>query len=223
MGGLHIGLSLAWAAAHPEKPVALWTPAAEEGEAAQGPLTASPALLELGEVRQQEERERVFTVRNSSEQMVEILGTDSSCGCAAASVEPRLVPPGGAARVRVVFSSGLRSGPFRKTVTLRTHPAGQLVLSIRGTIVPDFLPDPAVVNFGQVNRQTTRTVRFTKSHPQARWQFGEPVSRDSQVTARVLDQQLELTVRPQRQGGFNGILTLPGPRPLHLRYTGEVF
>lgn len=222
LGGLHIGLSLAWAATHPQPPAPLWTPPAEESQAGSGPLTADPDHLDLGKVRQHTETERTFSVRNPGAETVEVLGFDSSCGCTAASIEPRDLPPGGTGKVRVVFSSGLRSGPFRKTVTLKTRPAGELVLSLRGTVLPDFLPEPAVVNFGPVRGPTTRVVRFLKSHPEAAWSFEKPFTRDPQVTARLLDGQLELTVQPQRQGGFSGTVTLPGPRPQHVRYTGEV-
>jgi hypothetical protein len=58
----------------------------------------------------------VFVLANPGDTAVRVLRVRSSCGCTTATVRPETIPPGGEARVEVVFDTGKRVGKQRKQV-----------------------------------------------------------------------------------------------------------
>jgi len=106
----------------------------------------------FGTVRQGTKVEHAFRVRNQGNADLEIKRVVAACGCTATLLDENLVKPGGETKIKVTFDTGGFSGEKLKTVRLYTNDGdqGASILSIRGTVEPDVLVQPARINFGNV-------------------------------------------------------------------------
>ena len=87
----------------------------------------------------------VFVLANPGDTEQKLARVRSTCGCTTAGVEPETIPPGGEARVEVVFSPGKRAGKQRKRVFIALgcqQRIRQLCCTVEGALVSkSFFPD----------------------------------------------------------------------------------
>lgn len=120
-------------------------------------IQVDETVHDFGVVREGQPAVHVFLIRNTGDQDLEIRNVRTSCGCTAALLSDRVVPPGGEARLKVTYRTRGRPGPFRKTVTLFTNDpkVSTVQLLIRGEVKPTPKPRivllPPVVNLGRVS------------------------------------------------------------------------
>lgn len=102
-------------------------------------LTLSETVHDFGEIERGTIVEHIFVIRNSGGDTLKISSTRASCGCTAAVVDEKSIPPGGESRLKVTFNSNNKgAGHITKTVTItsNTDPP-TTVVTIEGTIVVD--------------------------------------------------------------------------------------
>ncbi|GAB4170144.1 MAG: DUF1573 domain-containing protein [Geothermobacteraceae bacterium] len=92
--------------------------------------------VDFGTVLQGDKVEQVFTFRNAGDEPLVIDRVKSSCGCTAALVAEREIPPGGTGEVRATFDSTRFHGGVVKTIYLYSNdPTRKLVqFHLRGTV-----------------------------------------------------------------------------------------
>jgi copper(I)-binding protein len=83
-------------------------------------VVTSPAY-NFGSVEQGKKIEHTFSFTNAGDEALNVGKITSSCGCTAASVSSKSIPPGKTGEIRVVFDSTNFSGPIKKTVTFETN------------------------------------------------------------------------------------------------------
>lgn len=232
LGGLHVCVSLAWAAAQPPPARDYWHPRPVQLNGSPGPLTSADSDHDFGRLAQGSQVSHRYTVTNSSDQPLSIESVQSSCGCTAALVAEKNLAPGQSSAIEVRFTSGKLSGPFHKTVRVSTRPEGTLVLSLRGSIQPDYLADPSALNLGTIKMgaETSRSLLLYPARSEARWTYRVNTPPDPSLeirppTAVPGGYQLKVTARGTRPGPLTGVISLSGGATnpaIYLRYSGQV-
>lgn len=121
---------------------------------------------DFGAVNQNSELRHTFTFKNVGTGVLIIDKVKTSCGCTAALVSDKEVPPGGEGKIDVVFKTGSGyGGRSEKTITVTSndpeHPSTTLTVSAEVQVVLDLSPNRIV--FGQVkkNEQAVRYAALT--------------------------------------------------------------
>ncbi len=208
----------------------------------ENPVSAPPGSgrIVLDEVRhdygtmdQGQEVTHVFLIGNKGRGVLRLLGTTTTCGCAAMVLDAKRVLPGGTARLEVTFRSSSFVGAVEKHVFVQSDDPRQpqATLTLRAKVQPAYVIEPPVVNLGEIQRGTGAVreivVRNAKGRP-----FGVnsvTVSNDdlkSELSPNDGGQHPEYRVRvtldPKRNvGPFNLLVMLQTdrvefPRPIIL-------
>ena len=77
----------------------------------------------------------IFEFKNISKKPATIQGVQTSCGCTAAEKPTEAVAPGNKSKISVSYDTK-RVGPFTKTITVTSDVSEPIVLTIRGTVLP---------------------------------------------------------------------------------------
>ena len=122
------------------------------------PAVATPRLavqqadFDFGRVFAGQKVEHVFSFRNRGDTPLHIAKVRTSCGCTAALVSAKVVPPGGRGQVRASFDSSRFHGPVHKMIFLytddRSHPIFQF--NLRGVVRPQLVAKPARIDLGTI-------------------------------------------------------------------------
>ena len=145
-----------------------------------GTLTYYRETLELGSVIQNEIKEIKFSFQNKTALPVTIKELKRSCGCTQAKAhilesdkysEPKetdantwfVVPAGAKCEIVATFDPKAKSGPQSKTVTVISDDAerGEVVLTFNALVEQNIMVEPAVLNFGTLERGTSKTLKLT--------------------------------------------------------------
>ena len=129
-------------------------PAGNSGSFAQPPAPADGAVKPVpsatpvfvfektehdwGKITEGESVEIKVPFKNTSDRTINIKAINTSCGCTSASDNPRVIAPGQATEIKVVFNSTGKPGKSQKTVSVVTdeNEAGGLYqLTIKGDVV----------------------------------------------------------------------------------------
>jgi hypothetical protein len=110
-------------------------------------------LYDFGSVSQGTKVVHEFAIKNSGTQSVTIQKLVPSCGCTAASVDSGTIEAGATNRIKVEFDTAGFSGSKTKTVeVLTSHPeTPELVLTLKGEVVPGVVADPRRIEFGEIS------------------------------------------------------------------------
>lgn len=95
-----------------------------------------------------------FPFKNTTNKTINIRNISVSCGCTSLEDNPKEVPPGGTAEIRVKYNSTGRAGLQTKTVTVATDDVGQpfYTLSFTGRARTELGLSHQNVFFGEVRR-----------------------------------------------------------------------
>ena len=85
-----------------------------------GVVEADAQAVDLGVLAPGQERTVPFTLRNTGDGPVALLGTESECGCTTAELRDTTIPPIGWLTVDVHFSGARTGRPLPRSVTVRT-------------------------------------------------------------------------------------------------------
>ena len=77
----------------------------------------------------------IFEFKSNSKKPATIQGVQTSCGCTAAEKPTEPVKPGKKSKISVSYDTK-RVGPFTKTITVTSDVSEPIVLTIRGTVLP---------------------------------------------------------------------------------------
>ena len=100
-----------------------------------GVVEADAQAVDLGVLAPGQERTVPFTLRNTGDRPVTLLGTESECGCTTAELRDTTIPPGGSLTVDVHFNGRVPAGRFTRSVTVRTDSEpGSITFTIFGTM-----------------------------------------------------------------------------------------
>lgn len=184
-------------------------------------LVATSKAHDFGEVLQGSKAEHVFEFRNQGDREAHIQEVTSSCGCTATVLSTKVVPPGGTARVRAVYSAGGARGRFEKTLrVVSDDPSSPLVLRVAGRVSPLIRVEPELVFFGRVAPGATRrqSVRLAAARPDVVFQPALPKRTTLAVDAEGLrpvpghpgSWELDLVARPEQPGDvLSGTVLVP--------------
>ena len=77
----------------------------------------------------------IFEFKNNSKKPATIQNVQTSCGCTAAEKPTEAVKPGKKSKISVSYDTK-RVGAFTKTITVTSDVSEPIVLTIRGTVLP---------------------------------------------------------------------------------------
>lgn len=128
---------------------------------------------DFGRMEQTETVEHTFVLKNTCKETIVIEDAKTSCGCTAAVVSEKTVPPGGTARINVRFTPPTGSaGLVTKSVSVyeRGQPASPLVdMTISATVRTDLTLVPTLARFGDgtPGKPVTATVTLQNTSDRA--------------------------------------------------------
>lgn len=127
------------------------SPAAADGSPH---ISIDNAVFDFGSIAQGSPVEHLFTVNNTGTEPLKIERLNPSCGCTAATLSAQTVDPGNSATIRAVFDTAGFQGYKVKTVRVYSNDPQQpsVVLTLKGSVVPDVIVDPPRVFFGNVKK-----------------------------------------------------------------------
>lgn len=191
------------------------------------PAFAAPNLqvdnpkYDFGEVFQGEKVLHVFEFVNEGDEMLTIDRVRSSCGCTAALVSERNIPPGGKGELQANFDSTRFRDAVSKTISLYSNdPVRPIVqLQIKGKVLETVTVLPSQVNFGTVAAQkpliSTVLLRNQGGKPLT---LGKPRSTAAELVVKMSETdfadgdevtlELQLTPKPG-QVRFSGYVLVP--------------
>ena len=94
---------------------------------------------DFGKVTQGETIKHIFSFDNKGSATLEILGMEPSCGCQAASLSAKQIPPGQSGQIEVTVDTSGLTGAMEKSVTVITNDPRRpsVSLSIRADVQPE--------------------------------------------------------------------------------------
>lgn len=113
-------------------------------------------LVDFGQVTRGKQLEYKFVFENIGNGPLQVQAVHSTCGCTIVD-DPgqKVYQPGEQSFIKVVFNTESFVGSVAKTVSIMTndklHPS--VLLSVKANIIAEFMADPPVVDFGEVDKQ----------------------------------------------------------------------
>jgi hypothetical protein len=156
------------------------TPSSEKTPAPPSDTAVEPALklpkirfdqpdYDFGKVEAGDEVEHTFVFRNVGDDLLSIRKVLTSCGCTAALVSEREVPPGGTGEIKATFQAKGFQGDVKKGLTVESNdPGNKLVrLTIGGNVVSEVAVEPRYLDWetlgpGDSPRPKRLRIRFLK-------------------------------------------------------------
>lgn len=97
-------------------------PAEEAKAPAKGPrIAVEPPSFDFGEVLQNRELKKEFSLRNFGSEDLVIQGVSTSCGCTVAALETKVLKPGASTPLRVKLKTPSAAGRIGKSVLIRSN------------------------------------------------------------------------------------------------------
>lgn len=118
---------------------------------------------DFGKVVDVDEQTAVFKFTNTGDQVVKILDKKATCGCTVPDLAKTEYQPGESGEIAVTYNGRGKHGRQNQTVTLTTDDPGEprVQLTISVEVMPLVSIEPAIVQFGQVNKGEPKTARVT--------------------------------------------------------------
>jgi uncharacterized protein (DUF58 family) len=133
------------------------------------PALASPVisvekpLHDFGSVTQGQKVDHLFVVKNRGDEPLVISQIRTSCGCTAATLSAKTIPPGKTGGVKVTFDSTNFAGQVIKTVYLDSNdprkPAAELAM--QGKVVEIIAATPRTLNLGALKAGSKKEAVLT--------------------------------------------------------------
>jgi uncharacterized cupredoxin-like copper-binding protein len=205
------------------------------------PALAAPSISvekpthDFGTINQGQKVDHLFAVKNRGDEPLTITQIRSSCGCTAATLSTKTIPPGKSGEVKVTFDSTNFADQVTKTVHLDSNDPRNpsTVLTMQGKIVEIIAATPRTLNLGSLkagsrkevmlkleNRGTT-TFTVTSVHSPMAAIVG--TIREGKVNPGKSG-EITVTVAVPREGRFlSGYLTIQTDSPLKRELTVPIY
>lgn len=196
------------------------------------PALAAPALMvekpvhDFGTITQGQKVDHIFTVKNRGDEPLAISQIRSSCGCTAATISAKTIPPGKSGEIKVTFDSANFAGQVTKTVHLDSNDprTPSAVLTLNGSITELIAATPRTLNLGSLKAGSTKeavlTLENKGSKPLAITSVQSPVAgiagtiRNGKVNPGKTG-EIAVVVTVPREGRFlSGYLKIQTDSPL---------
>ncbi len=121
-------------------------------------LVQSPIILfetpdfNFGKIYKGQKAEHIFKFKNQGNTDLQISKVKSSCGCTAAILTNKTIPPGETGEIKTTFNSGSYNGKVTKSITVNSNDPDNPItrLTISGEVSELISITPARVNFGSI-------------------------------------------------------------------------
>lgn len=116
-------------------------------------LVVPEKSFDFGAVPQGTKVVHEFVLENKGIVDIQIQKITPSCGCTAATVDSSAIKPGESGKIKVQFDTAGFAGSKVKTVEVLTSDieSPEVVLTVRGTVVPGVTAEPRKVEFGEIS------------------------------------------------------------------------
>ena len=189
-------------------------------------ISVEKPVYDFGTVTQGQKVDHVFTLKNRGDEPLAIKEIRSSCGCTAASLSARTIPPGKTGEVKVTFDSTNFAGQVTKTVYLDSNDPRNpsAMLSMQGNISEIIAANPRTLNLGSLKAGSMKEVvvavenkgskPFVVTAVTSSMAAIAGVIRDGKVNPRTTA-TIAVSVIVPREGRFlSGYLTIHTDSPL---------
>lgn len=99
-------------------------------------LTFTKLVIERNDIPFDADGTFTFEFKNNSKTPAIIQGVQTSCGCTTAQKPETPIQPGKKSQILVKFDTK-RVGPFTKTITITSNVSEPIILTIKGTVLPE--------------------------------------------------------------------------------------
>lgn len=178
----------------------------------------------FGTIKEGEPAVHIFTILNEGDDTLHINRVRSSCGCTAALLSDKDIPPGDRAEIKVTFDSRGRGGrAFHKTVTVYSDDPKRPVvtLHIKGKVEevpkPKGIIEPGFLDLGTIQlADTVKKYTYLKSIGKRALTIKEIVSTrgiyvDPWTTDSIIpgdSARIDFKVIPTLSGRFEGVIVV---------------
>ena len=107
----------------------------KKAKAKKGPITFTTLVIQRDAIPYDSQDLFEFEFKNISKQVATIQNVQTSCGCTAAQKPTAPIPAGKKDKISVSYDTK-RVGPFTKTITITSDVSDPVVLTIKGTVLP---------------------------------------------------------------------------------------
>jgi len=165
------------------------------------PVRVEPREYNFGTTNTPPSLTGTFTFQNIGNEPIRFRKPSTSCGCAVASLEPPVLPPGGEGKLTFVINlTGFTRGKIEKQIYVQAEgysPTGT-TLTIKADLVPLYENDPMQLNLGdmRLGETTNFTVRLWRTDNQ-------PLD-----ITRLQPSQPSIVARMEPVPGSNSVATL---------------
>ncbi len=184
-------------------------------------LQVSSPKFDFGEIFQGEKVLHVFEFVNEGDETLKIDRVKSSCGCTAALVSEKSIPPGGKGELQANFDSARFRNAVSKTIYLYSNDPVRPIMQfyIKGTVLETVAIEPTQINFGNVvaEKSVSSTVLLRNQGKQP-LTFGKPHATAAELVAKMpvttlasgaeVTLELQLTPKPG-QSRFSAYILVP--------------
>jgi len=110
---------------------------------------------DFGEAQAGEEVEHTFTFKNVGGAVLAVKKVRTSCGCTAALISDKEIPPGGTGEIKTTFRTKGYQGDVKKSLTVESNdPENELVrLTIGGKVLSEVTVWPRYLNWGSIEQE----------------------------------------------------------------------
>jgi len=112
--------------------------------------------------------DHIFTFRNEGDADLVVDKVTTTCGCTAALVSEKVIPPGKTGEIKTTFTFGGRKGKQTKSIYVYSNDPSdsKVTLTITGNIVPPFDVEPASVMLRDSGDMSSKTVKISQTMPE---------------------------------------------------------
>jgi hypothetical protein len=110
----------------------------ENNPAMQGPVIRFDRFdYDFGNITEGDLAAYEFKFTNVGKMPLVILNVQAQCGCTSPEWTKDTIAPGGTGKIKAVYNSYQRPGPFEKYLTVKTNTLqGEITLKIKGDVLP---------------------------------------------------------------------------------------
>jgi hypothetical protein len=121
--------------------------------------------FDFGQAKGLDKVEHIFKFRNEGKADLNIDNVKTSCGCTAALLSAKVVPPGKTGEIKTTFNFGNRQGKQQKHIYVTSNdPENPKVsLALKGNVVPPVLVEPRSIYFTNPSSKEVKTVKITQT------------------------------------------------------------
>ena len=130
------------------------TPPAQVKEAKNPEIQFQEDFFDFGKIEQQKSVSHIFKFKNTGNADLVINDLKSTCGCTAALVTLKVIPPGETGEIKVTFSSKNFQGEVKRSVFVSSNDPknSKVILNIKSFVQAFLEVKPKFINFGSLKK-----------------------------------------------------------------------